>query len=90
MPAVDQFSDWGAGIADPLTSCQPSTHAAADMDLINVTRCLGVNANGTITVDTLDGQINIPILVFTGWNSIRITKIYKAGSDSGLIVDCWD
>lgn len=60
------------------------------MELTYVSRCLGLNANGTLKVDTLDGQIGISILVFTGWNSLRITKIYKVGSDAGLTVDCWE
>lgn len=79
----------GALIA-PLKRVQRSTHASADLTLANTSRCLGVNANGTITVDTEGGQEEVAILVFTGWNSIQITKIYKAGSDDGLVVDCWD
>jgi len=88
--ARDRYHGRRSALSEPLTNVEVSTHSTADFSLENVSRCLGINANGTLKIDTLDGQLGISILVFTGWNSLRIKKIYKDGSDAGLKVDCWD
>ena len=89
---ADRFSDaglYGAGLSAPLTVVQRSTHSAADITLTNTSRCLIVDIDGTLKVDTHGGDTNVAILVVAGYNPIRITKIYKTGSDV-IVVDCWD
>jgi len=83
-----QRVEGGRGFANPGVYVERADFAEYDYDFDRVPRFITCSDDGTLVVDTADGEEEVTIQVFYGYNPIRITRIYADGS-SAITVEGW-
>lgn len=87
---IDKFTRNTSSLISPVTR----VHEVVPNDILDLpftTKVVYVDADGNITFDTADGQVNIQMRFFKGFMyDIRLTKVYSTGTQGNINIFVWD